>query len=385
MHARALSSLGRASRVVGVRGGLAARLSVAASAPARAPAPTSAAAAPSPSAAAATSATCSLIDSASRSLFDQAWAAQVAKRGGEEKLVFPRELIFLTGAPGAGKGTQLGSIMRERDLQHAIEVSSLFKTPAFEAAKATGRLLSDADVVGTVIDELLEPRYAAGAIVDGFPRTAAQASAVVLLHERLSERCAAFAEASAAVRTAMRRPRFTLAVLWCDEEESVARQMRRGAGLQRAASIAREIGLREGEAARTTDLDEARARVRYGVFKSEVAACMAVTKDVLRTVFIDATGPPDVVAARTRESFRYSAALDLDPSVYELLRPLRSAKALVRAARSELVARLSAYAVEQPEVLTRVIDVLQKEIMHIISRRAQGRPRAGEGRRRRRQ
>jgi len=161
--------------------------------------------------------------------------------------------------------------------------------------------------------------------------------------------------------------------------------MRRGAGLQRAASIAREIGLREGEAARTTDLDEARARVRYGVFKSEVAACMAVTKDVLRTVFIDATGPPDVVAARTRESFRYSAALDLDPSVYELLRPLRSAKALVRAARSELVARLSAYAVEQPEVLTRVIDVLQKEIMHIISRRAQGRPRAGEGRRRRRQ
>jgi len=319
----------------------------------------------------ATSATCSLIDSAARSLFAQAWAAQVAKRGGrEDALVFPRELIFLTGAPGAGKGTQIGAILRERDIQHAVEVSSLFKTPAFEAAKATGRLLSDADVVGAVLDELLDAKYDKGAVVDGFPRTAAQASAIVLLHEKLSERCAAFAGAGAAARAATRRPRITLSVFWCDEAESVARQLRRGAGAQRAASIAREIGLRAGEAARTTDLDEERARLRYAVFKAEVAACMAVAKDVLRTVFIDASGPPDAVAARTRESFRYSAALDLDPSVYELLRPVRSAKALVRSARSELVARLSAYAAEQPELLAATIEVMQRELMPIIARQA---------------
>lgn len=183
-----------------------------ASAPSHSPVQTN-----SSSASAPTSATCSLINSSSRSLFDQAWAAQIAKRGGIEKLIFPAQIIFLTGAPGAGKGTQLRTIMRERDLQATMEVSSLFQTPVFEAMKATGRLISDADVIAVVIDALLEEKYAGGVVVDGFPRTAGQASAIVLLHEKLAERCAAHVNSSAAIRAATRQPRFTLAVLWCDE------------------------------------------------------------------------------------------------------------------------------------------------------------------------
>ncbi len=110
--------------------------------------------------------------------------------------------------------------------------------------------------------------------------------------------------------------------------------------------------------------------MRFSVFKAEVAACMAVTKDTLRTVFIDASGSPEAVAARTKESFRYTASLDLDPSVYELVRGIRSAKALVRAARSELVARLSSYATEEPARLKAVCDVLTSEFMSILSRQA---------------
>jgi adenylate kinase len=159
-----------------------------------------------------------LIDSSSRSLFEQAWLNQIEKRGGADKMNFPREMIFLTGAPGAGKGTQIGTVLRERDLQHSIEVSSLFKTPAFEAMKSTGKLLSDADVISVVIDALLDPKYSAGVVIDGFPRTAAQASAIVLLHEKLAERCAMHVHsANVALRAATRQPRFTLAVLWCDE------------------------------------------------------------------------------------------------------------------------------------------------------------------------
>lgn len=317
-----------------------------------------------------TSVTCALIDGQARAIFDAAWAALAAKHGAD-KLMFPRELIFLTGAPGAGKGTQLATIKRERDLQHAIEVSSLFTTPAFEAMKNTGRMISDEAVVATLLEELLDAKYAKGAIVDGFPRTAAQASAIVLLHEALSARCARFAhDPEPAVRARTRRPRFTLGVLWCDEAESVARQMRRGAGLQRAASIAKEVGLAAGAGARSTDLDEERARLRFRVFKAEVAACMAVTRDALRTVFIDASGAPEAVAERTRDAFRYSAALDLDPAVYELLRPITSASALVRSARSELVARLSAYATDAPADLARVTELLQKEVMHILERQA---------------
>ena len=99
---------------------------------------------------------------------------------------------------------------------------------------------------------------------------------------------------------------------------------------------------------------------------------MAVTKGALRTVFIDASGPPAAVAERTRASFRYNAALDLDEGVYELLRGVRSAKDLVRSARSELVARLSAYANDATTriELEAVSHLIQKEMMHIIARQA---------------
>ena len=146
--------------------------------------------------------------------------------------------------------------------------------------------------------------------------------------------------------------------------------MKRGAGLVRATRIASEIGLEAGEEARETDLDAERSRLRFSVFKTEVAACMAVTKDTLRTVFIDASGTPEAVAARTKEAFRYSAALDLDPHVYELVRGIRSSKSLVRSARTELVMRLSAYAEQDPEMLKIICQVLQKEFMAILARQA---------------
>lgn len=322
------------------------------------------------SAASSTAASCRLIDSSARAIFDQAFAALEQKRGATQ-LVFPRELIFLTGAPGAGKGTQLGAILDERDILHSIEVSSLFSTPAFEALKATGKLISDQDVVGAVLEALLDEKYAGGVVIDGFPRTAAQAATLVLLHERLAERCALFAlHPDAGVRARTRRPRVTLAVLWCDEAESVARQLSRGKGLQRASKLATEVGLGGAPEARATDLDEERAQLRFAVFKAEVAACMAVTKDALRTVFIDATGPASSVAERTRLAFKYNASLDLDSQVYERLRSIASSSSIVRAARSDLVARLASYAADSSQEFTRVTELLKNELMPIIQRQA---------------
>lgn len=321
-------------------------------------------------AAASTAATCRLIDSSARAIFEQAFAALEKKRGATE-LVFPRELIFLTGAPGAGKGTQLGAILEERDIMHSIEVSSLFSTPAFEALKSSGQLISDQDVVGAVLEALLDERYAGGVVIDGFPRTAAQAATIVLLHEKLAERCAMFAlHPDAGVRARTRRPRVTLAVLWCDEAESIARQLSRGKGLQRASKLATEVGLGGAPEARATDLDEERAQLRFSVFKAEVAACMAVTKDALRTVFIDATGPPNSVAERTRSAFRYNASLDLDHDVYERLRGIASSSSIVRAARSDLVARLASYANDSSIEFTQVTELLKSEFMSIIQRQA---------------
>ena len=46
-----------------------------------------------------------------RLFFDAAWAAQLKKRG-VEGLVFPREIVWLSGAPGAGKGSVSGFLMQ---------------------------------------------------------------------------------------------------------------------------------------------------------------------------------------------------------------------------------------------------------------------------------
>ncbi len=288
-------------------------------------------------------------------------------------MAFPRELIWLTGAPGAGKGTHIKTILQERDLAHTVEVSSLLTGPAFEAIKASGRLVSDADVVLAVLQVLLEPSYAQGVVLDGFPRTAAQAAAIVLLAERLEERCVRFAaHPSAELRARTRKPRFTLATLWCDEEQSVKRQMSRGAGLARAHSIAAAVGISDASTpqARSTDLDEARARTRYAAFNAEVAACLAITKGHVRAVFIDASGAAEEVSGRVRKAFSYSAALDLDAAVYDQLRPIKSASNLVKCARSALVARLGRYGQESPDLLARVVGVLRQEFLHIFEQQA---------------
>lgn len=44
----------------------------------------------------------------------ETWERLARKWNGEDHLVYPREIIFLMGAPGAGKGTNTPFILRER-------------------------------------------------------------------------------------------------------------------------------------------------------------------------------------------------------------------------------------------------------------------------------
>jgi len=91
---------------------------------------------------------------------------------GRENLHFPKEILWLGGAPGSGKGTNTPFIIRERGIaSDPIVMSTLLDSEEMQALKAKGRLIGDVEVVSILFRELLKPEYSLGVVVDGFPRT----------------------------------------------------------------------------------------------------------------------------------------------------------------------------------------------------------------------
>ena len=94
--------------------------------------------------------------------------------------------LILLGAPGAGKGTQAeaisaklgipqistGNMLREA-VKNGTEMGLKAKT-----AMDSGDLVSDEIVIGILRDRIAEPDAKNGYILDGFPRTVAQAEAL---------------------------------------------------------------------------------------------------------------------------------------------------------------------------------------------------------------
>ena len=101
--------------------------------------------------------------------------------------------IVLLGPPGAGKGTQAATLIEWLGIPHistGIMLRTAVKagTPVGLKAKAVmdaGELVCDAIVIGIAEERLSEDDAKKGFLLDGFPRTLAQASALETLLDKL--------------------------------------------------------------------------------------------------------------------------------------------------------------------------------------------------------
>src|ERR1700724_266753 len=187
---------------------------------------------------------------------------------GRRRMRFPKELILLGGAPGAGKGTNTDFIRKVRGIEGPpIVVSQLLDTPEARAVKARGGMVGDREGVGILARKVLEPEQPNGTLLGGLPRELKRGRQVVAHNEEVTR-----------------------------------------------------SGMGERWEERATDFSDELARNRYRVFKEQTYDALVSLKQIFHYHFINAQAPiPEVQADIVRE-LEYQSSLELNPRTFDRLR-----------------------------------------------------------------
>src|SRR5215475_12255829 len=288
---------------------------------------------------------------------------------GRENLQFPNELILLGGAPGAGKGTNTAFIAKTRGIIcPPIVISTLLDSPEAKALKDGGIMVGDREVVGLVLRELLRKEYQHGAILEGFPRTKVQVECLKLLVDKMDELRREFYNTTLCVR--FRHPTIHIMVLFVDEMESVARQLKRGRETRAHNAEVARTGIGEFLEDRPTDHDETLARRRYQTFKEQTWDALQSLKEIFHYHFINAQGPIEEVENNILQELKYQSTLELDPRTVDRLRGIPVANGIIVHARQEMVKRLDSYELEHGALFASVVSFIEKKMMPIVLRHA---------------
>ena len=297
-------------------------------------------------------------------IFSGAWA-HVAHRVESGAARLPCEIIWLGGAPGAGKGTNTPFILRERGITAPpIVTSDLLNLPEMKRIKDTGNLVGDADVVRLLFERLLEPAHTTGVVVDGFPRTRVQVECVKLFYQKMLDlRAGGRGTPHAAF---FPKPIFQIVVLYVEEKESVERQLKRGREIVAFNERVRETGMGQLLEERATDLAEASCRKRYRVFMDQTYSVLQSLKQVFHFHVINAQGDIASVEKAIINEFQYQSSLELDEETFDAVHHIPLATEIVLAARQRLVERLESYQRDNSELFHRVIAVIDSEVVPAI-------------------
>lgn len=297
-------------------------------------------------------------------VFRTAWAAINDRiERGEARL--PREIIWLGGAPGSGKGTNTPFILRERGIAvPPIVTSDLLASPEMQRIKDAGNLVGDADVVRLLFERLLDPANATGVVVDGFPRTRVQVECVKMLYQRMLDlRAAHRHDALAAL---FPKPIFQIVVLYVEEKESVERQLKRGRSIIAHNQRVRETGVGTLLEERATDMADEACRKRYRVFMEQTYGVLQSLKQHFHFHVINAQGDLGTVERAIINEFQYQSSLELDDETFDAIHLIPVASEIVIAARQHLVERLEGYQRDHAELFKRVIAVIERDFVPVI-------------------
>lgn len=301
-------------------------------------------------------------------IFNDVWA-KLKSEFGRENLRFPKEIILLGGAPGAGKGTNTEFILKARGLTcPPIVVSELLDTAEARKIKDAGMMVGDREVIGILLKELLKEEYRDGCILDGFPRTQVQVESLKLLVSKVQALRQEFIGTPLSIQ--FRQPTVHIMVLFVEERVSVERQLKRGEIARAHNDEVERSGEGELMEDRATDHDPELARRRYRVFKEKTWDALQSLKSIFHYHFINAEGDVNEVEENIVSELQYQSLLELDPATHDRLHHIPVASKLIVHARQELVKRLDSYQFEHSELLADVVSFIDRKVVPIVRRHA---------------
>ncbi|KAF9350009.1 hypothetical protein BGX26_011752 [Mortierella sp. AD094] len=287
---------------------------------------------------------------------------------GRENMKFPKEIIWLMGAPGSGKGTHTPAILRSRGITNPpISMSSLLASPECQEQINKGLMISDGKVVENLLFALLDCEPEVGVLVDGFPRSEVQVECLKLFHERMHELRKEFKHTP--LKDFFPRPTFRICVLYVDEEISVNRQLTRGRLIKEHNAQVLRSGKGEVKEERVTDYDELLIRARYQIFKDHYSCLLKLSK-IFPFHLINAVGDIDCVMRIILKEFEYQSSLELEHDTYEAISHIPLATKIGIHARQDLIRRLEHYCETEPEIFSKAVRFIDQEVSPMVARHA---------------